>query len=217
MHIHILSLFPESIRPYLESSIMKRAQEKGLFRYTLHNLTDWTVRNTRRVDDRPYGWLPGTILSVEPLTHALRDIEKSYWTMPIYLPTPRGKILDQDTIEGIPKNIDSQCCIICPHYEWVDERVFTLFPIKSFSLGKFIISSWELASLTWIDAVVRLIPWVLSEDSLREESYSWELKDKIEYPHYSRPEVFEWLSVPKVLLSGNQKEIEKWKKDNLSH
>lgn len=78
MHIHILSLFPESMRTYLDSSIMKRAQEKGLFHYTLHNLTDWTVRNTRRVDDRPYGGGSGTILTIEPLTMALRELMEKY-------------------------------------------------------------------------------------------------------------------------------------------
>lgn len=214
MHIHILSLFPESIRPYLESSIMKRAHDKGLFRYTLHNLTDWTVRNTRRVDDRPYGWLPGTILTVEPLSKALRDLENEYWSMRILLPTPRGEILNQSTLEAIPKDEKSQYCIISPHYEWVDERIFSLFPIETFSLGEFIISSGELASLVWIDSVVRLIPWVLSAESLKEESYSLGLDGKKEYPQYSRPEIYEWLCVPKVLLSGDPKEIEKWKKEN---
>ncbi len=117
MHIHIVTLFPLSIRPYLESSIMKRAQEKGLFHYTIHNLTDWTVRNTRRVDDRPYGGLPGTILSVEPLSKALRDIENMYGKMRFILPTPRGKTITQETLDSYPKEDESQYCIICPHYE----------------------------------------------------------------------------------------------------
>ena len=95
MIIHILSLFPESIRPYLESSIMKRAQEKGLFQYHLHNLTDWTVRNTRRIDDRPYGGGAGTILTIEPLAKALRDIQQEHGTMRIIYPSPRGKSLEQ--------------------------------------------------------------------------------------------------------------------------
>ena len=215
MHIHILSLFPESIRPYLESSIMKRAQEKGLFRYSLHNLTDWTVRNTRRVDDRPYGWLPGTIITVEPLANALHDLERDYWSMRILLPSPRGKLLNQSTIDAMPKTEESQYCMICPHYEWVDERIFTLFPIEVFSIGEFVISSGELASLVWIDSMVRLIPWALNSDSLKEESYSLGLNGKKEYPQYSRPEVYKWLHVPKTLLSGNPKEIEKWKMDNL--
>ncbi len=95
MDIHILSLFPESIHPYLDSSIMKRAQEKGLFRYFIHNLTDWTVRKTRRVDDRPYGGGAGTILTVEPLTQAIRDLEREFGTMRILYPSPRGNLLTQ--------------------------------------------------------------------------------------------------------------------------
>jgi tRNA (guanine37-N1)-methyltransferase len=89
MHIHLLSLFPESVRSYLDTSIMKRAQEKGLFRYSIHNLTDWTVRNTRRVDDRPYGGFSGTILTIEPLSRALRDLEKEYGKMRFLIPSPR--------------------------------------------------------------------------------------------------------------------------------
>ena len=214
MVIHILSLFPESIRPYLDSSIMKRAQEKGLFQYTLHNLTDWTVRNTRRVDDRPYGWFPGTILTIEPLAHALRDLEQMYGKMQYILPSPRWKILTQVTIEEQTKDSGVQYCIICPHYEGVDERIFELFPIKTFSLGEFIISSGELASLIWIDAMVRMIPWVLNTESILEESFSSQLNRETEYPQYSRPEHFEWHSVPKILLSWDKKKIEKWKNEN---
>lgn len=214
MHIHILSLFPMSMSSYLESSIMKRAQDKGLFRYTLHNLTDWTVRNTRRVDDRPYGWLPGTILTIEPLTRAMRDLEKEYGSMRYILPSPRGKVLSHATIDEMPKDESTQYCLICPHYEGVDERIFSLFSIDTFSLGNYILSSGELAGLVWIDAMVRLIPWALSQESLKEESFSESLEGKKEYPQYSRPEVFEWLSVPKILLSWNTREIEKWKNEN---
>lgn len=214
MHIHILSLFPQSLESYLESSIMKRAQEKGLFRYSLHNLTDWTVRNTRRVDDRPYGGLPGTIVTIEPLVKALRDLKEKYGTMKYILPSPRGDRLTQKRLEAYTKESDSQYCIICPHYEGIDERIFSLFDIEIFSLGEYILSSGELASLVWIDGVVRLIPWVLSDDSLFEESFSKGLDWKKEYPQYSRPEVFEWLSVPKVLLSGDPKAIGEWKKKN---
>lgn len=110
--IHIVSLFPESMRTYLDSSIMKRAQEKGLFRYILHNLTDWTVRNTRRVDDRPYGGGSGTIITVEPLTKALRDIQAEYGEMPILLMSPRGDTLSQSLCEEFQSSSE-QYCIIC--------------------------------------------------------------------------------------------------------
>lgn len=97
--LHILSLFPESIKPYLETSIMKRAQDKGLFRYFVYNLTDWTVRNTRRVDDSPYGGGAGTILTIEPLTHALRDLREEHGTMEIIYFSPRGELHNQRLAE----------------------------------------------------------------------------------------------------------------------
>ncbi len=213
MRVHILSLFPESMKWYLESSIMKRAQEKGLFHYIIHNLTDWTVRNTRRVDDRPYGGWAGTILTIEPLTIALKELIKEYGEMHIIYLSPRGKILSQDTIAAYALS-DSQYCILCGHYEGIDERIFDLFSIQEISIGAYVLSSGELASLVWIDSVVRLLPWVLSEESLKEESFSSGLAWKKEYPQYSRPENFEWISVPAILLSWDQKKIQSWKMDH---
>jgi tRNA (guanine37-N1)-methyltransferase len=214
MHVHILSLFPESIVSYLENSIMKRAQDKGLFQYTLYNLTDWTVRNTRRVDDRPYGGWAGTILSVEPLYNALRDIISEHGDMRILYPSPRGILLHQELISQYAQ-LEAQYCIICGHYEGIDERIFELFDIEEVSLGPYVLSSGELGALVFIDSVVRLLPWVISEDSLAEESYSKALARKKEYPQYSRPEVFQEKKVPPVLLSGDQKKIQAWKMKSL--
>lgn len=213
--LHILSLFPESIRPYLDSSIMKRAQEKGLFQYFVHNLTDWTVRNTRRVDDRPYGWGAGTILTIEPLTQSLRDLEKEYGTYDgiIYF-SPRGKLHNQESAESYGSR-DGKYLIICWHYEGIDERIFELFDITEISIGEYVLSSGELASLVWIDSVVRLIPGVISTESLEEESFSIALGGKKEYPQYSRPEVYEGLSVPKELISWDQKKIREWNHGHL--
>lgn len=158
VHIHILSLFPESMRGYLDTSMMKKAQENGLFRFSLHNLTDWTVRNTRRVDDRPYGGGAGTILTIEPLVHALRDIITKYGDMYILFGDPKGEILQQEHIEQYDISGAVQYLLICGHYEGVDERIFRMFSIERFSIGRYILSSGELASLVWIDSIVRLIP-----------------------------------------------------------
>ena len=211
--LHILTLFPESVKPYLKSSIMKRAQDKGLFRYFVHNLTDWTVRNTRRIDDRPYGWGAGTILAIEPLTHALRDLEEQYGNMKIIYFSPRGEIHNQQKAETYAW-WDEQYCTICGHYEGVDERIFSLFDIEEISIGEYVLTSGELASLVWIDSVVRLIPGAIHEDSLREESFSIGLNRKKEYPQYSRPGVFEGISVPEILLSWNQKKIHEYNHKN---
>lgn len=215
MNIHIISLFWESIRPYLESSIMKRAQEKGLFHYTIHNLTDWTVRNTRRVDDRPYGGWAGTILTIEPLTQCLRDLKEQYWAMRILYPSPRWELLTQEKCEAYAQKMNTQYCLICGHYEGIDERIFELFDIEEISIGEYVLSGGELASLVWIDSVVRLLPWALAEESLIEETFSVSLGGKKEYPHYSRPECFEWICVPKILLSWDQKKIREWNHMNL--
>lgn len=192
---------------------MKRAQEKGLFVYTIHNLTDWSVRNTRRVDDRPYGGWAWTILTIEPLVWALRDLREQYGDFEIIYFSPRGTTHTQQSAENFAQR-DKNYVIICGHYEGIDERIFSLFDIQHISIGDYVLSSGELASLVWTDSVVRLISWVISEDSLREESFSSALDGKKEYPQYSRPEIFAWQRVPEVLLSGDQKKIAEWKKMN---
>jgi tRNA (guanine37-N1)-methyltransferase len=213
MEVHILSLFWESIKPYLNASIMKIAQEKGLFQYFIHNICDWSVRNTRRVDDRPYGWWAGTIITIEPLTLALREILLQYGEMDIYYMSPRGNLLNQEYSENIVQTKE-KLCIICGHYEWIDERIFSLFPIQEISIGEYVISSWELSAIVFIDSIIRLVPWVINEESLSEESFSKKLQRKKEYPQYSRPEVYENISVPSILLSWDQKKIQLWKESN---
>lgn len=215
IEIHIISLFPESIRPYLDSSIMKRAQEKGLFRYYIHNLADWTVKNTRRVDDRPYGGWAGTLITIEPITNCLRDIQHQYGDMPILYVSPKWETLEQKIANRLASE-SSQYIIICGHYEWIDARIFDLFHIHEISIGNYVLSSGELASLVLIDSIVRLVPGVLSEESLHEESFSDALDGKKEYPQYSRPEIFEDISVPKILLSWDLKKIQEWKMNNIN-
>ncbi len=215
IEIHIISLFGESIKPYLETSIMKRAQEKGLFRYMVHNLTDWTVKNTRRVDDRPYGGWAGTLITIEPLTNCIRDIQGQYGKMEIILTSPRWETLNQELSDKLATTSEKYI-IICGHYEGVDARIFDLFDIHEVSIGNYVLSSGELAALVIIDSMIRLIPGALSTESLREESFSDALDWQREYPQFSRPEVFEWIAVPKVLLSGDLKKIQEWKINNLS-
>jgi tRNA (guanine37-N1)-methyltransferase len=212
---HIISLFPESIRPYLDTSIMQRAHEKGLFDYTIHNLADYTVRNTRRVDDRPYGWGAGTLITIEPLVNCIRQIIELYGNMPIILMGPRGDMLDQPLCLDLSKESE-QYIIICGHYEWVDARIFDIYEVREVSIGAYVLSSGELASLVLIDSIVRLIPGVISEASLLHESYSEALEWKKEYPQYSRPEVYEGHVVPKVLLSGDLRAIHNWQMEHRS-
>lgn len=193
---------------------MRKAQEKGLFGYKIYNLADWTVKNTRRVDDRPYGGGAGTIITIEPLTNCIREIILENWEMPIFYMSPKWEILEQKNLQKYSKI--EKMIIICGHYEGIDARIFEIFPITEISIGKYILSSGEIASLVFIDSIVRLIDGVLSAESLREETFSEWLGGKKEYPQYSRPREFEGKMVPEILFSGDHKAIEKWKKSSLT-
>ncbi|MDD2916818.1 MAG: tRNA (guanosine(37)-N1)-methyltransferase TrmD [Candidatus Gracilibacteria bacterium] len=216
MHLHIITLFPEVLKPYLSTSIMGRAQEGGFVNFHIYNLADYSVKNTRRSDDRPYGGFPGTILAPEPLYNLITEIESKEGKQihKVFL-TPRGKMLTQDLLEGFSIREGQDLIIICGHYEGIDQRIIDLFTIEEISIGAYVLSSGELSSLVFIDGMVRLLPGVISPESLLEESYSKALGGKKEYPHYTRPEVFQGLRVPEELVSGNHKRIEEWKKKNI--
>ncbi|MDD5377482.1 MAG: tRNA (guanosine(37)-N1)-methyltransferase TrmD [Candidatus Gracilibacteria bacterium] len=216
MHFHIITLFPEVLRPYLNTSIMGRAQEGGFVNFHIYNLADYSVKNTRRSDDRPYGGFPGTILAPEPLYNLITEIESKEGKQihKVFL-TPRGKLLTQEKLEDFSVQEDRDLIIICGHYEGIDQRIIDLFRVEEISIGEYVLSSGELSSLVFIDGIVRLIPGVISPESLEEESYSKALEGKKEYPHYTRPEVFQGLRVPEELTSGNHKRIEEWKKKQI--
>lgn len=216
MIFHIITLFPEVLRPYLAASIMGRAQAGGFVKFELYNLADYSVKNTRRSDDRPYGGFPGTILAPEPLYNLITEIESREWKHihKVFL-TPRWETLTQGILEEFSEREEKDIIIICGHYEGIDQRIIDLFNVQEISIGEYVLSSGELSSLVFIDGIVRLIPWVISPESLLEESYSKALGGKKEYPHYTRPEVFQGLRVPEELISGNHKRITEWKKKQL--
>ena len=210
--IHIITMFPDSFSSYLNTSILKIAREKWIFEPVFYNLCDFSVKNTRRVDDRPYGWFPWTIISAEPLYKVITHIEEKCGKLDkIYL-SPRWKILRQQTLEKLAKN-KKDLILICGHYEWIDARIIEIFNIKEISVWNYVLTSGELAAMVLIDWMVRLLPEVISERSLEEESFSKKLNRKKEYPQYTRPEEFLWHKVPEELLSWNPKTIEKWKKN----
>lgn len=216
MQFHIITLFPEVLKPYLSTSIMGRAREGGFVEFHLYNLADYSVRNTRRSDDRPYGGFPGTILAPEPLYNVITEIEEKEWKplRKVYL-TPRGTLLQQETLEGFAGKSED-IIVICGHYEGIDQRIIDLFDVEEISIGEYVLSSGELSSLVFIDGVTRLIPGVISTESLAEESYSKGLDRRKEYPQYTRPEIFQGLGVPEELISGHHKRIAEWKKKQLS-
>jgi len=215
MKFHIITIFPESFESYFDTSMMKKARDKSLFYLELYKLNDFSDKNFKHVDDKAYG-MHGQVLSPEPLSKAIEHVFETIWNkVPVYYMSPRGKVLTQQDTEQYCKV--QECIIICGHYEGIDQRIIDTYVDQEISIGEYVLTSWELAASVFIDSIVRHIPWVLGNpESLREESFSIEFGRQKEYPLYTRPQEFLWKKVPEVLVSGNHKNIEKWKKDNLS-
>ena len=216
MKIHIITIFPGWFESYFSSSIIWKAKDKWLFEIIYYKLNDFSCKNYKHVDNKAYG-MHWQVISPEPLSKAIEGIfNKVNKKIPVIYFTPKWDLLNQEKIEKYYLNIWDEFIIICWHYEWIDNRIIDLYVDYSISIWEYIISSWELASMVFIDSIVRFIPWVLGNNlSLEEESFSLKLNRQKEYPVYTRPEKFMWLKVPSVLLSGDHKEIEKWKKNNL--
>lgn len=216
MKIHIITIFPESFSSYFSSSIMKRAIEDGFLELNFYKLNDFSISKTKRVDDKAY-WMHGQVLSPEPLSRAIEHIFKQIWKKikVVYL-TPSWELLNQEKSEKFLSLLDWEFIIICGHYEWIDQRIIDLYVDYCVSIWEYVLSSWELASMVFIDTLVRQIPGVLwNSESFLEDSFSLKLNRQKEYPVYTKPEDFMWKKVPEVLLSWNHKEIEKWKQKNL--
>lgn len=217
MKIHIITIFPESFTSYFSSSIIWRAINNKLFEVEFYKLNDFSNLPTKRVDDKSF-WMHGQIISPEPLSKAINHIFDKVWKKikVVYL-TPSWDLLTQEKSEKLFKYLWNDFIIICGHYEWIDKRIIEIYVDYCISIWEYIISSWELAAMVFIDNLVRQIPNVLwNSNSLDEDSFSLRLNRQKEYPQYTKPRIFEWIEVPEVLLSWNHKEIEKWKKNNLS-
>ncbi len=212
MQINILTLFPDFFSSPLSQSMILKAQKIEAVRFKLYNLRDFGLGKRRQVDDRPYGGGAGMVLRVDVLVRALRKIKKDDPSTRLILLTPKGQRFNQKGAERLAK--EKSITLICGHYEGFDERVRE-YVDEEISVGDYVLSSGETAALVIIDAVVRLLPKVLKkEEAPKEESFA--LKDKkgrplLEYPHYTRPPVFEGKKVPEVLLSGDHKKIREWR------
>lgn len=204
MKFTILSIFPEILRGYFETSIMARAVERGLVGYDLVDIRDFASDKHRTVDDAPYGGGAGMIFKPEPLGRALDSVSGREKT--VVFPTPAAPPLTGEALSRY-----AQCeelVLICGRYEGIDQRIVDYYVDEVVSIGDYVISSGEVAALVVIDGVYRLLPEVISESSLRQESHSNGL---LEYPQYTRPEEFRGMRVPSVLLSGHHAEIERWR------
>lgn len=213
MKIQIITLFPEMFVGVLNSSMLWKAQEKKLIEYKLINLRDLGIGSRKQVDDTPYGGGDGMILRPEPLFAAVEKAKKADPDARVILMTPRGDQFDQEMAREFAAT-EAGLIIICGRYEGYDERITSVVD-KQISVGEFILTGGELPAMIIADAVTRLIPGVLGgETSAQKESFS-ESKVK-EHPHYTRPEEFQGLKVPDVLLSGDHAKIEAWRRQNQS-
>jgi len=215
MKIHIITIFPESFESYFSSSIIWKALKKWLFDVYFYKLNNFSTNKTKRVDDKAY-WMHWQVICAEPLKKAIDHIFDKVWKkIPILYTSPSWELLNQKKIEDFHKDL-KEFIVICGHYEGIDERIIKIYDIKKVSIWEYVISSWELASMVFIDGLVRHIPWVLwNKKSLEEDSFSKKFSRQKEYPLYTKPKEFHWLIVPEVLFWWNHKEIEKWKINNL--
>lgn len=204
----ILSVFPEMFSSPLQTSLLKKAQEKGLIDVRLWDIRHYAEDKHRMTDDAPYGGGGGMVMKVEPIDRALAAVAPAPGETLVILLTPQGETFNQQMAEQLSRY--ERLVLVCGHYEGVDERVREYLVEKEVSIGDYILTGGELSALVLVDAVSRLIPGVLgNSESAACDSFSMGL---LEYPHYTRPGSYRGWDVPEVLLSGNHAEIELWRR-----
>jgi tRNA (guanine37-N1)-methyltransferase len=209
MRFDVFSLFPEVFPPYLDSSILKRAQESGHIQVVVHNIRDWALDKHQVTDEPPYGGGGGMVMKPEPIFAAVEGVLGSPPACPVILMTPQGELLHQQLAQQLAR--EPRLAIIAGHYEGVDERVRQHLISREISIGDYVLTGGELPALVLIDVLARLIPGVLGDpDAAANDSHACGL---LEYPHYTRPEKFRDWSVPEVLRSGHHARIERWRRD----
>ena len=209
MRIDIVTGFPKILEQPLNESIIKMGRRKQAVDIYIHDLRDFTTDKHRTIDDYPYGGGPGMVLKIEPFYRALQkifekqDVNKTH----IVMPSPKGRTLTQSVVTEL--SLKEHLVFLCGHYKGIDERIHEFYKIDEISIGDYILSSGEVATLVMIDAIVRLLPGVIKDiNSAWTDSFSDDLLDA---PYYTRPEEFMGKKVPAVLLSGNHQKIEAWR------
>ncbi len=206
----ILTLFPDVINAYFSESIIKRARKKKLITTNVHDFRKFTTDKHRTVDDRPYGGGPGMVLKVEPIYKCLQSIKKKKKSRVILL-TPKGESFTQKKAQSLTKY--DQLILISGHYEGFDARI-KKYVDEELSIGDFVLTGGEVPAMAVVDAVTRLLPGTLGDDESPKDETFTKSEKYIEYPHYTRPESFKSIKVPKVLLSGDHKKIAEWRRQN---
>ena len=210
MRIDIITAVPELLISPLKTSIIGRAQDKGKAEILIHNLRDYAFNKHKQIDDKPFGGGPGMVLKPEPFFECMDGLTSKRKYDHIIFTTPKGKLFDQKTANrySLAKNL----MIVAGHYKEIDDRVREHFATDEISIGNFVLTGGELPALMIVDAVVRLIPGVLNDSEAALDD-SFQDGDIVEAPYYTRPAEYRGMKVPEVLLSGNDKEIRKWKEE----
>ncbi len=209
MNYHILTLFPEMVTQVLDTSITGRAIENGIITVNAVNIRDYSTEKHHHVDDAPYGGGAGMVMQPGPVCDCYEDLCRKMGRRPrvLYM-TPQGRIFDQDLAYELSKEED--LVFLCGHYEGIDERALEKIVTDNISIGDYVLTGGELPAMVMIDCISRLIPGVLNNDeSAKFESFHDNL---LEYPQYTRPEVYEGMAVPDVLLSGDHKNVDIWRR-----
>lgn len=205
MKIDILTIFPEFFIPFLETSIIKRAIDQKIVSIQAHQLRDYSKNKHKKVDDTPYGGGVGMLMTMQPLDDAISHLKKQ--NTKVYLLSPQGKLFNQKKAIKLAK--EEHLILICGHYEGIDARIEHLID-GEISIGDYVLTGGEIPAMIVSDAVIRLIPGVIHEDSSEEDSLQngW-----LKYPQYTKPSNYKGLLVPDVLISGNHQEILKWREE----
>ncbi len=207
MKFYILTLFPEIFDYMTKQSIIGRAQVGGYISVEALNIRDYTKDKHRHVDDYPYGGGAGMVMQAEPICEAYDALcERVGKRLRLIYMSPQGKVFNQKTAKELA--LSEEIVLLCGHYEGIDERAIEITQAESISVGDYVLTGGELPALTVIDCVSRMVPGVLSSSSTDFETFE---KDLLEYPQYTRPEVYRGLHVPEVLLSGHHKNISEWR------
>lgn len=211
MRIDIITLFPEMFEPILNGSIIGRAQKSGAVQIVCHQLRGYAFDKHRRVDDTTYGGGMGMLMKAEPIALCYEDICRQTNTKPhfVYM-SPQGKTLTQAKLRDMSKEYEN-VCILCGHYEGVDQRLIDEFIDEEISIGNYVLTGGELPAMVFADALCRMVPGVLSNNEcFMEESH---FNGLLEHPQYTKPAQWRGIDVPEVLLSGHHANVEKWRKE----
>ena len=210
MKFDVLTLFPEMFE-VMNQSILGRAQEKNIIDINVINIRDFSENKHKKVDDTPYGGGAGMVIMPDVVYRAYNSIDNIENAKVIYM-SPQGQTLNQAKVESLAK--EKHLIILCGHYEGIDQRVLDKIVDEEISIGDYVLTGGEIPAMALIDSVSRYVEGVLTGESIKEESFSEGL---LEYPQYTRPEIFEGVKVPEVLLSGHHENINKWRKEQAIH